>query len=131
VTASFDSTARVWDDSRTATFLRERAVVLTAALAQGIGRVTEIERSDLLMREAPADLFVAAMELLRGRPGVLAETVAALQAPLHPNCYLSSTEFAEMFDLIPVKTKDRPWSWSLWLAFGALLLVFATRSCVW
>jgi Tol biopolymer transport system component len=146
VTASFDRTARVWDVSRTATILLERAVILTAALAQGSGRPTETDRRDLLMREAPADLFVAAMGLLGDRSGVLAEAVAALHAQLHPNCYLSSTEFAAKFGLIPLKTRGRKWYWSLWsrglrrvlaalllvLALLVLaLLVLATRSRAW
>lgn len=51
------------------------------------------------MEDAPDDLFSTAVVLLGGRASALAETVAALRAPLHPNCYLSPTEFAAKFGL--------------------------------
>jgi hypothetical protein len=106
-------------------------LILAAALAQGVGRPTETERCDLLMRESPADLFVAAKELLGDRSGVLAETVAALHTQSHPNCYMRSTEFGETLGLSPVKSDCRRWSWRPWLVLGALLsvlvVVIATR----
>jgi hypothetical protein len=42
-------------------------------------------------------MFSAALALLGDRSRALADTVAALHAPLHPNCYLSPTEFASKF----------------------------------
>ena len=102
VTASSDNTARVWDVSRTAAIARDHAIVLTAALARGIGYRTKAESTDLLMQDAPENLFAAALKQLEQR-GVaaddpeLAEVIAGLHAPLHPNCYLSPTQFAEKF----------------------------------
>jgi WD40 repeat protein len=100
-TASGDNTARLWDVSRSEVIVRGRALVLAAALAQGVGLRTANERLDFLMQDAPDDLYSAALALLGDRAHALEETVAALNAPLHPNCYLSPTEFAAKFDLTP------------------------------
>jgi hypothetical protein len=101
VTASYDGTARLWDASRSEVVVRGRALVLTAALAQGIGSRTANEGLDFLMQDAPDDMFSAALALLGDRVRALADSVAALHAPLHPNCYLSPTEFAAKFGLTP------------------------------
>ena len=106
VTASDDRTARVWDVSRTALVSQSRAVAITAALASGlaIGGIKESE--DFLMRDAPDDLFAAARaqlldlskysaEDIAARERALNETIAALRAPLQPNCYLSPSQFAK------------------------------------
>jgi len=98
VTASQDRIT-LWDISRSDVIVRGRALVLTAALAQGIGWRTPNERQDLLMQDAPDDMFSAAVALPGDRAAALAETVAALHAPLHANCYLSPTEFAVKFTL--------------------------------
>jgi hypothetical protein len=102
-TASEDNTARLWDVSRSEVIVTGRALVLAAALAQGVGLRTANERLDFLMQDAPDDLYSAALALLGDRAHALEETVAALNAPLHPNCYLSPTEFAAKFDLTPSK----------------------------
>ena len=110
MTASEDNTARVWDVARTEAAARERDIVITAALARGIGRRTKVEAADLLMKDAPEDLYAAACrqlldpakysaEEIAARERALEETIAALHAPLHPNCYLSPTQFAEKFGL--------------------------------
>ena len=99
MTASYDWTARVWDVSRTKAIVRERAIVLAAALARGVGRRTDNEQTDFLMQDAEDDLYAEALKQL-GRTSddpEIAEVVAALAAPLHPNCYLSPTQFAEKF----------------------------------
>ena len=101
VTASEDNTARLWDVSRSEVIVRDRAVVLTAALAQGVGSRTANDRLDLLMQDAPDDLFSAALAMLGDRAANVADTAAALHAPLHPNCYLSPTQFAAKFRLAP------------------------------
>ena len=64
VTASVDKTARIWDVSRAEVIVRERAIVLTAALARGIGWRTDAERTDLLMQDAPEDLHAEAKRQL-------------------------------------------------------------------
>jgi hypothetical protein len=110
VTASYDNTARIWDVSRSATVARSLAVALTAALAQGIGQCTDRERTDLLMQDAPEDLYAEARrqlldpekyspEEIARRERLLEQTIAELRAPLHPNCYLSPSQFAEKFGL--------------------------------
>lgn len=103
VTASEYDGARIWDVSRSAALAGRPGVVLAAALARGIGWRTDHERADLLMKDAPDDLFAEALRQL-GRPAddpEIAEIAARLRAPLHPNCYLSPTQFAEKFGLAP------------------------------
>jgi len=114
VSASRDTTARVWDFSRSRPLLRERAVVLSAALAHGIGWCTDSERADLLMQDAAerfnGDLYAEARrqlldpqkyppEELARREQLLEQTIADVRTPLHENCYLSPTQFAEKFGL--------------------------------
>ena len=70
VTASDDNTARVWDVSRTAVIVRDHPVSLAAALLEKLGP------------ERAAQVPVVA---------------ESLRAPLHPDCYLSPTQFAEKF----------------------------------
>jgi dipeptidyl aminopeptidase/acylaminoacyl peptidase len=95
VTAS-ENSARVWDVSRTEAITREHAVVLTAALARGLGVRSSKEAADLLMRDAPEDLYAAALaRLSKEQKRLVPEVAAALRAPLHPNCYLSATQRAE------------------------------------
>jgi hypothetical protein len=97
VTASDDHTARLWDVSRTEVIVYDRAIVLAAALSRGVGQRTNMERIDLLMRDAEDDLFAEALKQL-GRTGgdpAIAVVAATLAAPLHPNCCLSPTQFAE------------------------------------
>ena len=117
VTASEDHSARLWDVSRTEVILRERAVVLTAALARGIGWRSAAEKADVLMQDAPDDLYEAARarlldprtypaEEIARRERLLEQTIADLNAPLHPNCYLSPTQFAEKFAAKPAKEEE-------------------------
>jgi WD40 repeat protein len=95
--AGFDRyPVRVWDASRTEITCRERAIALTAALARGIGSRPASESNDLLMQEAPEDLFTEASTLLGDRCRAIDEIVAALHAS-HPHCYLSPTQFIEKF----------------------------------
>ena len=124
VTTSEDNNARLWDVSRTAAIARNSAISLTASLASGIGLRAGSEASDLLMQEAPDDLFAEARRQLLDpqvhsfaeiaeRERQLEETIAALRAPLHPNCYLSPTQFAEKFGLASpatVRSNDEPTS---------------------
>ena len=93
VTASDDCTARTWDIPLTNTIARDRALALTAALACGIGWRTTGERQDLLMQDAPEDLYFEAMAQLGDRNHTVADLVTRLHAPRHDNCYLSPTQF--------------------------------------
>jgi len=83
--------------------------MLVAALAHGIGSRTDAEAGDLLLQDAPHDGDLCAQAL--GQPGRAAddpEVIAlqeALARPLHPNCYLSLTQFAEKFGLTPPKER--------------------------
>jgi hypothetical protein len=77
----------------------ERAIVVTAALARGVGWRTATERSDLLMQDAAEDMFAEALTRVGDRKGEVEAVVATLHEPLHPNCYLSPTQFAEQFGL--------------------------------
>jgi len=53
VTASIDGTARIWDVSRSVAMAGQFGVVLTAALARGIGWRTNPGRADLLRAICP------------------------------------------------------------------------------
>jgi hypothetical protein len=112
VTASSDATARIWDVSRSGPFVRERSIVLTAALARGIGSRTSVEAGDLLLQDAPGggDLFAEALAQLGRKPDdpQVAEMVALLSAPLHPNCYLSPTQLAEKFLALAANSGEKP-----------------------
>ena len=107
VTASLDGTARIWDVSRIAAMVGPPGVVLIAALARGVGWCTDRDRADLLMQDAAekfdGDLLAEACKQLGGtvEDREIAEIAAGLRAPLHPNCYLSPTQFAEKFGLAP------------------------------
>ncbi len=112
VTAPLDNTARISDVSRSEPIARERSIVLTAVLARGVGWRTDAESADLLMQDAPKDLYAKARmrlldpqkvspEEIARREQLLEQTIADLRAPLHPNCYLSPTQFAEKFGLPP------------------------------
>ena len=83
---------------------------MIAALARGIGWRSASEQADFLMQDAPDDLYEAARarlldprtypaEEIARRERLLEQTIADLNAPLHPNCYLSPTQFAEKFGL--------------------------------
>jgi hypothetical protein len=101
VTGSDDDTGRIHDVSRIEAVTRGRAIVLTAALARAIGWRTAPEAADFLMQDAPDDLFATALRYLGRNTDnpELQATIAALHAPLHPNCYLSPTQLAETFGL--------------------------------
>lgn len=126
VTVSDDKTARVWDVSRSAVLLRNRSLVIAAALAHGIGLRTDVEASDLLLQDAPGDgdLFAAALEQTGRKPDdvEIAEVDALLSAPSHPNCYLSPTQLAERYPALPTSHAHK----SRWLpGLGLVALIFA------
>jgi hypothetical protein len=76
VTGSSDNTVRVWDIVRTEAIGREPAIVITAALARGIGWRTDAEAADLLMQDAPEDLYAAARAQLLDPDKYSAEEIA-------------------------------------------------------
>jgi hypothetical protein len=94
-TASIDCTARVWGVYRTEVMMKQRALVLAAAIAGGVGRRTASEQEDLLMQDAPEDIFAEVILKLGDRAAEIANVVAGLGTSSHPNCYLSPSQFAE------------------------------------
>jgi WD40 repeat protein len=85
-----DGAVHVWDVSRWTAYDGDRAVLLAAVLGSGLGQRTEAERSDLLLQDAPDDLYNAMMRQLTAQQRArVAEVSRRLRAPLHPNCYLS------------------------------------------
>jgi WD40 domain-containing protein len=98
VTVSAHS-AQVWDVARTHAIVRDRAVVMAAALAYGIGGRLDFETEDLLMQDAPEDMFAEVMSRLDARVDAVFELAATIRAPLHANCYLGPTQFAKRFGL--------------------------------
>src|SRR5262249_55661567 len=104
LTGSSDRTARLWDVSRTLAFTGDRAVFMAAGLA-GTGRRTLTERSDLLLQDAPDNLFAAIMKELPDRAAAVSKTVGSLAAPLHSNCYLSPTDLATLLPDSPEKRR--------------------------
>ena len=101
VTTSRDRTARLWDVARAGIIVDDRALALAAGLARGIGLRSESERQDLLMQDAPDDLFEAVLGFLGSRVDALNGVVAALKAPLSPNCYLSPSHTAAKLASVP------------------------------
>lgn len=99
VTTSVDDhSARIWDISNTEAICRDRGVAIVAALSSGLGKRSSEEANDLLMEEAPDDLFVDAKNRLGSDVAHQIEsTVLMLRAPLHDDCYLSPTQAAEKF----------------------------------
>ena len=98
-----DKCVRLWDVSRTAAMVADRALFLIAALERGVGQYNDSERSDLLLADAPDHLNVeAALQLAATgskRASEFLSVVDKLMEPFHPNCYLSPSEFAEHFGL--------------------------------
>ena len=62
VTESADGPARLWDVSRSETIALSLPIALIGALAHGVGRRIETERTDLLMQDAEDDLLAAALK---------------------------------------------------------------------
>jgi WD40 repeat protein len=84
-----DEAVHVWDVSRWAAYEGDRAVLLTAALGCGVGKRTVAERNELLLQDAPDDLYKAMMQRLSAEQRArVPEVLRRLRAPLHPNCYL-------------------------------------------
>jgi WD40 repeat protein len=81
LTACSDAGAQFWDVSRTEIMVYERSLVLTAALSCGVGSLPTTERQDLLMKDAPEDLFAEAMAQLGDRYHAVADIVTRLHAP--------------------------------------------------
>ena len=109
VTASHDMTARIWDVARTGLISQAGEALLAGTLAHGIGQRSADEANDLLMEEAPDDLFAAALEYLSPDQHAEVKRLArALAAPHHPNCYLSTTQQAEKSGLTAPQADDAP-----------------------
>jgi hypothetical protein len=77
------------------------AIVLTAALACGVGPRTNVEAADLLMQETHENMFAEAMSRLGGTATAIPEVAAALWVPLHPNCYLARHSLSRKLDSSP------------------------------
>lgn len=112
ISGSEDYTGRLWDVSYTEALVQERSIVLAAALARGVGCRTDRERHDLLMQDAPDDMFSELIARLGDRGGEVQGVAVAPRASLHTSCYLSPTRFAEKFDWFTptqfAKTLDEP-----------------------
>ena len=106
LTISNDATARVWDISRTAAFVSNRAVMMAACLARGIGLRTPKERADLLLRDAPADMFADAMHQLEGRHPEVEAMTFAFHSAQHADRYLTPTQLAEKYELPEASPRD-------------------------
>jgi len=97
----------MWDIARSEDIVGDPPVVLIGALGGGIGHRTEAERHDLLMHDAPDDLFSEGIKLLGDRAEAVANAMAKIKTPLHPNCYLSPTQFIEKFEMIGLPPAER------------------------
>jgi hypothetical protein len=88
LTGGADGMSRLWDIAWSKALVGDRIVFLAAALDCGLGLCSARERSDLLMQDAPSDLFGALMERMQPEQQLkVAETSRILRAPRHPNCY--------------------------------------------
>jgi len=142
LTSSSDGTARVWDIASTKGLVRNRSIVVASAMARGIGRRLPSEQADILMQEAEDDLYAGILHRL-GRASddpEIAEFVASLQSPLHPNCYLSPTQLEEHFavalidhgEKLPVPGTDRSIcrAWARVFCLIALLVALGLSALV-
>jgi hypothetical protein len=94
VTASQDTTARIWDVAGTSAVKFGVHALLTSAVQFGVGKRTPQEASDILMQDAPKDMFASLCEIpnkdgLKVDLDNVAKATALLRAPKHPNCYRS------------------------------------------
>jgi WD40 repeat protein len=92
VTASEDGTVRVWDVLDTRAVVARRSVALAAGLANGIGRRSTGELDDLLMQDAPDDLYAAACGKLQELEPNMPVWVSILRGAARPDCYRSPTQ---------------------------------------
>jgi hypothetical protein len=78
-------------------------------MMHGVGQRTDKERTDLLMQDTEDDLYSEALKQIARTSGdsEIAKVAAALAAPLHPNCYLSPTQFAAKF-AVPERAAPAP-----------------------
>ena len=97
MSTSMDKTVRVWDVARTEVIVRDRDLVITAALMHGIGFQTLSESDHFLIQNIPEDLYAEAFAKVGDRADIVIELDAVLHKPLHLNCYLSPTQFADKF----------------------------------
>lgn len=88
-----DGTARIVDITRTGALLGDRAAILCAATAAGIGTFSDEERSNLLLLQAPANIEQAISDRLTDTQRIEATRVRqALIRPLSPTCYTPPSE---------------------------------------
>jgi WD40 repeat protein len=84
VTVSDDATARVWDIVRTEIISQPAGIVLAAGLMGGVGRITKQEAQDILMQDAPEDLYAAVVAQFNSADETeeaVKRVAAALRAP--------------------------------------------------
>ncbi len=101
LTASDDKTVRLWDNWHAHAITQGRGIILTAALAHGNGQRTAVEAADLLMQDAPEDLYAEACRQLgreQNDPEIL-KIAEALRTRRYNESYLSPSLFAETFGL--------------------------------
>lgn len=102
MTASLDGSVRIWDSTRLAAFSGNRTVLLAAGLARGIGRLLDEEKRDLLLSDAPSDLFDAVVKMIPQLRAEVDKAVDVLNAAVHENCYVGISEFEAMFETSPL-----------------------------
>lgn len=104
LTSALDSTTRMWDIRRTEDIAPTTGSVIAAALSRGLGLRTDGEARDVLMQDAPDNMFSEALVRLGSeQKSKVLELATSLRAPRHPNCYLSPTQLAEKSEALRVK----------------------------
>jgi WD40 repeat protein len=116
-TVSDDGTAHLWDISRLQAFAGDKPLYLAAALANGCGRKLPVDRNDLLMQDAPDDLYSALLHRILRKAGhdmpetapkdeieaafqkhlpdkwaSLQRSIKILRQPLDPRAYLTPSQ---------------------------------------
>jgi WD40 repeat protein len=80
---------RLWDTSRNLVARTNVSSLICAAIGGGLGVLSDEDKRDLLLSEAPHDLFAAfAEKLTADQKEILPRVSAGLRAQLHPTCYL-------------------------------------------
>ena len=88
VSTSFDQTIRLWDVTLSTVFKGDRGSLLAGGLANGVGYLSKKETSDILLEDAPPNLFSALMSLMPDRSKDIKRVIDEIKMPIHPNCYI-------------------------------------------
>jgi WD40 repeat protein len=98
-TSAVDGTIRLWNVERHARSASTKGAALLAGLAKGMGTLSPSESQEIMLNEAPTDLFGALRDISRVSTDALRQASDSFFATSHPNCYLSPSEYSRRYGL--------------------------------